>query len=245
MDCKTARQMLDFARPRRPELESADLDALESHLADCPECGPFVQAERQMDNRISRAMQSVPIPEDLHDRLLTKLNTDRKSQEWKRRRWLALPAAAAAILLATWLGLHWFAKPQHFYIEELADLDYGKVINPRAEMVEDHFRGEGIFAIAPANANYALLSDCYVTSLGGKRVAKLVFTDGKNSARVYILPTKDFDVAEAVRNQPMDGSGWKAEILYDPSGKYAYLVIYLGEGKPLQVFPPAIHQPGT
>src|SRR5262245_5806711 len=179
MDCKTARQMLDFARPRRPELESVDLEALESHLADCPECGPLAQAERQIDNRISHAMQCVPIPEGLHDRLLTKLETERKSRNWKRRRWLALPAAAAVLLLATWLGLNWFAKPDRISVEGLADHDYGKVINPRAEMVEDYFRGEGIFTIAPADANYALLSDCYVTSLEGKRVAKLVFTDGK------------------------------------------------------------------
>jgi hypothetical protein len=235
--------MLDFARPQRPELESDDLEALDSHLADCPECGPLAQTERQIDNRISRVMQAVPIPESLHERLLTKLETDRKSRNWKRRRWLAIPAAAAALLLATWLGLNWFAKPQRISVEELADLEYGKVINPRTEMVQDYFRGEGIFAIAPANANYSLLSDCYVTSLQGKKVAKLVFTDGKNSARVYILPTKDFDVAEAERNQPMDGSGWKAEIHYDPSGKFAYLVIYLGEGEPLKVFPPAKHQP--
>src|SRR5262245_38080428 len=239
MDCKTARQMLDFARPRRPELESVDLEALESHLADCPECGPLAQAERQIDNRISRAMQAVPIPEGLQSRLMTKLETERRSRGWKRRRWLAVPAAAAVLLLATWLGLNWFAKPSHISIEALADVDYGKLINPRPEMIEDYFRAKGIFTIAPANANYAFFSECYVESLEGKKVAKLVFTDGKSSARVYILPIKGFDIAEAERNQPMDGSGWKAEIRYDPSGKYAYFVIYLGEGEPLKVFPPA------
>ncbi|HEV2947117.1 MAG TPA: hypothetical protein VGX70_07060 [Gemmataceae bacterium] len=243
MDCKTARLMLDFARPRRPELESADLEALESHLADCPECGPLAQTERQIDSRLSRAMLTLPIPEGLRDRLLTKLEAERRSRNWKRRRWLALPAAAAALLLATWLGLNWFAKPERISVERLVDVDYGKIINPRPEMVEDYFRSEGIFTIAPVNANYALLSDCYVTSLEGRRVAKLVFTDGKNSARVYILPTKHFDVAEAARNQPMDGSGWKAEIRFDPSGKYGYLVIYLGEGEPLKVFPPTSRQP--
>jgi hypothetical protein len=114
-------------------------------------------------------------------------------------------------------------------------------------MVEDYFRAEGIFTIAPTNAstNYALLSDYYVTYLDGKRVPKLVFSDGKNSARVYILPTKDFDVAEAARNQPMVGSGWTAAIHFDPSGKFGYLVIYLGEGEPLKIFPEIAHQPGA
>jgi hypothetical protein len=243
MDCKTARQMLDFARPRRPELESAELEVLEAHLADCPECGPVAQAERQMDNRLSQAMRSVAIPEDLRGRLLNKLDTQRKIQNWKRRRWLAIPAAAATLLLATWVGWKWLQKPDHIFVEQVADEVYGKVNNAQPERVDNWFRANGIPTVAPANANYALLSDYYVHSFEGRRVPKLVFTDGKNSAHIYILPTKEFDVAEAARNQSMDGSVWKAEIRFDPSGKYGYLVIYLGE--PLKVFPPTDRQPGT
>jgi len=243
MECRTARQLLDFARPRRPELEGLELEELEAHLADCPECGPLAQAERQMDSRLAQAMRSVSIPENLHTRLLTKLETERKVQTRKRRRWIAVPAAAAALLLITWLGWKWLAKPDHFSVEEVANYELGKTFNPRAEVVEDFFLSEGIRTIAPADANYAFLSDYYVAPFEGKRVPKLVFTDGKSTVRVYILPVREFDVTEAVRNQPMVGSGWKAEIRFDASGNYGYLVIYLGEGEHLKIFPEKTGQP--
>jgi hypothetical protein len=43
----------------------------------------------------------------------------------------------------------------------------------------------------------------------------------------------------------MIGSGWTTEVRYDPSGKYGYLVIYLGEGEPLKIFPGRQQQPET
>lgn len=246
MDCKTARQMLDFARPRRPELDSADLEALEVHLADCPECGPLAQVERQLDSRLSQAMRAVTVPDNLRSRLVTKLETERKVRNWKRQRWLAVPAAAAALLLATWLGWKWLQKPLFLNVAEIADVELEKTFNPGPAVLESYYRARDIVTVAPANANYALLSDYYVHSFEGRRVPKLVFTDGKTSAHILILPTKEFDVAEAARNQPMDGSGWKAEIRFDASGNYGYLVIYLGEGEPLKVFPKQEErQPGT
>ena len=62
MDCKTARQFLEFTRPPVPELEPGDADALETHLADCPDCGPLARAERGFDYRLGQAMRSVPLP---------------------------------------------------------------------------------------------------------------------------------------------------------------------------------------
>ena len=91
MDCRTARQLLDFARPRRPELEAVELEELEAHLADCPDCGPLAQVERQMDNRLGQAMRAVAVPENLQGRLLARLESDRARQarQWRRR--LAIP----------------------------------------------------------------------------------------------------------------------------------------------------------
>lgn len=238
MDCKTARQMMDFARPRRPELDGADLEALEAHLADCPDCGPLAQVERQMDSRLSQAMRAVPIPENLRARLLTKLEMERKIRNWKRtKRWLAVPAAAAALFLSTWLGWKWLQKPEHIQIEEIAETDYGKTINPRAEQVEDYFRAEKIYTVAPADANYDLLHHYAVANFQGKQVPFLLFTDGRSDVHVYILRSKEWDLTEAAQRAPMVGSNWKAEIRFDSSGDYGYLVIYLGEGEPLKVFP--------
>jgi hypothetical protein len=218
-------------------LEGLELEELEAHLADCPECGPLAQAERQMDSRLAQAMRAVSIPEELHTRLLSKLETERKVQTRKRRRWIAVPAAAAALLLITWLGWTWLQKPIYVNVVEVADSVQEINFNPSPSVLERHYRTQGIFTVAPTDANYQMFHNAYVGTLEGKRVPVLYFTDGKSKAYVYILRIKDFDVAEAFRNQQGDGSGWKAEIRFDASGDYGYLVIYLGEGEHLKVFP--------
>src|SRR5437879_1522409 len=140
VDCKTARQFLDFARPRLPELEAAELEELEAHLAECPDCGPLAQVERQMDSRLAQAMRAVSIPEGLRGRVLTRLQSDRRLQVRKMRRWLAVSAAAAALLLAFWVGWKLLEKPLRIDVEQLAYADLDKTFNPRPDSVEDYFR---------------------------------------------------------------------------------------------------------
>ena len=41
MDCRTARMLLDFARPRCPELPQGETDALEAHLSGCADLDHF------------------------------------------------------------------------------------------------------------------------------------------------------------------------------------------------------------
>ena len=66
---------------------------------------------------------------------------------------LPIPAAAAAVvLLATWIGWKLLERPLQIDVEQLADSDLGKTFNPRPEVVEDFFRAEGIQTMAPADA---------------------------------------------------------------------------------------------
>ena len=83
MDCKTARQWLEFHRPRGGELTAEDVAALEGHLAVCADCDAAVRAERAADAALARAMQAVPIPAGLQDRLLARL--DAEGQETERQ----------------------------------------------------------------------------------------------------------------------------------------------------------------
>jgi putative zinc finger protein len=236
VDCKTARQFLDFARPRRPELDAAELEELEAHLAECPDCGPLAQAERQMDSRLAQAMQTVPVPADLRGRVLNRLQSERTVQAQKRRRWIVGPAAAAVLLIAVGLGWKLLQKPSSIDVEYAADSLYSQIFNPQPQVLEDYFRAEGIRIVAPPDANYSLLRDYGIASFQGKQVARLLFTDGKSNTYVYILPARDFDVAAAMRTPVRMGSGWRADIRQDASGKYGYLVISIGD-EPLPVFP--------
>jgi hypothetical protein len=217
-------------------LEAAELEELEAHLAECPDCGPLAQVERQMDSRLAQAMKAVPVPADLRGRVLGRLQSERDIQVRKRRRWIGVPAAAAILLIALGLGWKLFQKPSTIDVEGTSDGLFGLSLNPRPQVLEDFFQAEGIRTVAPADANYSLLRDLGVASFQGKQVPKLLFTDGKSNTYVYILPAREFDVAAAMRNPVISGSGWKAEMRQDPSGNYGYLVIYIGE-EPLKVFP--------
>src|SRR5438067_12236471 len=98
MDCKTARLLLDFARPRAPEVEPDDADALDRHLADCPACAALAGDERRLDDALGRAMRQVAVPDRLRQQVLNRLEADRA--EWYRR-WYGhgLRAVLAASLL--------------------------------------------------------------------------------------------------------------------------------------------------
>src|SRR5690242_15755148 len=102
MDCRTARLLLDYARPAPAELPGGDAAALEGHLTACPECEALARAERQADDRLGRAVRDVPVPDGLRDRLLARLGAERRRWYPRRLTWGGgtLAGAAAALLLA-------------------------------------------------------------------------------------------------------------------------------------------------
>jgi hypothetical protein len=243
MDCRTARQLLDFARPIHPELERGELRELEGHLADCPECGPAARAERRLDEHLGQAMRAVPVPKGLRDRISARLARERWGWKGRGRKIAASLGAAAAIFLA--IGLCWLLWPRGpLHVPEgLGNDAWLQIANPRPEAIEAAFESRGIKTVAPADINYGLLRYYGVENLNGKTVPILFFTDGKNDARVYILSVKIFDVEEAFANQQGVGSGWSAEVRYDPTKQYGYLIIYTGER--LKLFPPKSVGPET
>src|SRR5262245_43464518 len=106
MDCRTARMLMSFARPCVSREESADVGDLETHLADCPECGGAARNEARLDDHIGQALRDVPVPDGLHSRLLAALEP--AVLAWYRRRpmkWAGGLGLAAAIALVVWLGL--------------------------------------------------------------------------------------------------------------------------------------------
>jgi hypothetical protein len=231
MDCRTARLLLDYARPRTAELEAAEVDALQCHLVDCGECAALAQAERMADHRLGQAMRAVVVPEGLRTRLLTRVETEYRTA--KRRTWLrraGVAALAASLLMGLWLGIEWKNQPVSVDTDRLAYQVFEDTSNPLPDTVQAWFKSKGTDTIAPPDFNYGLLKYYGVADLQGKRVPLLLFVQGKEQARVYILSDKQFDFKDALANPPGPGSGCKVELrpsLKDPH--LAYLVVYTGE----------------
>src|SRR5262245_7563408 len=101
MDCKTARLLLEFARPGHLELDPEESLALETHLRDCSDCGPIAQVERSLDEQLGHAMREVSIPADLRPRLLAHVAGARRSYY---RRLAGRLSLAAAVLVAVVAG---------------------------------------------------------------------------------------------------------------------------------------------
>ena len=56
MDCRTARILLDFARPSAMELPASDATDLEGHLNGCSECDTLARTDRLLDSRLSQPL---------------------------------------------------------------------------------------------------------------------------------------------------------------------------------------------
>lgn len=227
MDCKTARLLLLFARPRPTELEASEADALRHHLADCPDCSPLARAERQADERLAQAVQAVPVPEGLRDRLVTRLQAERRG--WYRRRVASSLAMAAAVLVAVTLGVSLLAGPRETIdAERLCDNAVAMRGAP-PEYVERWFADRGVSVQVPREFNYALLTSCGLEQLQNtRRVPRLLFQRGTAEVWVYILSSKQFNL-EASMGQQFASGGYTVEVLKHPENPdVAYLVLYTG-----------------
>jgi hypothetical protein len=231
MDCRTARLLLDFARPRLPELPADDADALEAHLASCPECESLARAERETDARLGAAMRAVPIPEELRQRILAGLEV--QHGQWQRL-WVGRTvrglAAAAAILAIVWLGLLWYSRgPREFDPAALQEDIFARYTSPDREKVQQWFQDyRRVKTSAPAGFNYACLKYYDLTECQGRQVPYLYFTRGDAEARVYVLDRDQFKLDDFKDGEILDSGGYHVQIVHDDPD-HAFVVVYKGD----------------
>jgi hypothetical protein len=227
MDCKTARLLLYFARPRADELAAAELEGLDAHLVDCPTCGELASAERRVDHALGRAMRQVEVPDQLRARVLARLAADRA--DWYRR-WAGhaarAVAAAAAVLLVAWGG--WQLRAQHRpqINVEAALIDYGNQRLNNREEAEAYFQRLGVRVSLPDALNYALLTHCGLRELPGHpgvAVPSLEFTQGANKADVFVVSGREFDV-QNLQFDPAQRQGYSHKLRIERHGRDALLV---------------------
>jgi hypothetical protein len=234
MDCKTARLLLDLARPHSAELHASEAGALEGHLAGCPECDSLARTERQLDDHVGRALRNVPVPEGLRGRLLKRLAARRRS--WYARRVGpsgAGLAAAAAVLFAIWFYWPHAGKPQP-NLERIGYETAVKIQTRDPEQVAAWFQARYNLVLAIPRElkqrpiNYNLLTEYDLADCQGKQAPMLLLTYGGEQARIYILTSKEFDL-KGMNEQSFE-SGVSAEVHSDPDDpNTAYAVIYTGK----------------
>ena len=73
MNCHTAREMLELARPGDPDAQTVNEAA--RHVMSCPACDAAVRHREALDIRIGELCRNVSIPARLKDRLLAALDS--------------------------------------------------------------------------------------------------------------------------------------------------------------------------
>jgi hypothetical protein len=247
MDCRTARLLLDYSRPRSKELEAGEVEALETHLAGCSECDALARAERRADEHLGRAVRDVPLPDGLRERIVARLG---REQGARRRRVLArtarLAAAAAVLGFAAWLGYTFYPKRlPEFPVAEARD-DKFLMMGANRDRVQEWLDGQGNGLVAPPQFNYALLSYYVMEERQGQRVPLLVFVNGQHNAFVYVISGKQFDLEALFRDKPVGSGGQSVELLRGDADHphVAYAVIYTGESLRPFLIDSALHLPG-
>jgi hypothetical protein len=234
MDCKTARLLLEFARPRTGEMEPAALAALERHLADCPDCDSLARAEQGVDRAFARAMQAVEVPAGLHNRLLARLVRERGDVYL---RWFGragrVTAAAAAVLVAAWAVQAWRQSHLPAVNVEAAwkEAQNRMVAPPSGDVLAAHFRRLGYDGGFPQNLNYSLLTYYGMGEFQGRPVPQLIFItpNGGKHAEVRLLSPKQFNLTNLpADSQSPPGYPCKIEVWADSAG-CAEVVDYMGE----------------
>jgi hypothetical protein len=240
MDCKTARLMLEFARPQHAELDPLDLRALEVHVAACPECTLQAKQERALDEQFGRAMCKVDVPDQLRTRLLRRLAKENAAAaKWRWKRYAAAATAVAALLLLAiggWAMWHQATLPpldMNAIKDRTVQNEYG--VNPAA--IQKEYRERGITMTPPASLNYSFLAFHGMGSLQGQQVPCLTFIRDDSDANihanamVYVVSDRDFNLSKVPETYQWAEQGYKykVELKRESGSPDLYVIVYTGE----------------
>jgi hypothetical protein len=233
MDCKTARLLLDFARPEARELEAEEAAELDRHLDHCPDCHSQAQNERQLDDRLGKAMRQVEVPAGLREQLLARLESSRG--DWHRQRFAhvaRLSVAAAVLLLLCWSGWYWvrenFIAPIN--TQQVADAASNDATEDPRARTERALKDLGFPTPLSSYLDYSLLvcppALAELPGYPGRKAPMLVFARNGRVARAYLVAQKAIP-----ENMPAvtGGSSFKAVLLPSEGEPYRFLVIHDGD----------------
>jgi len=139
MDCRTALEILEVARPGSGDLADPELAEAAAHIESHAECQQEFLRRQQLDRKIGAAMRDVPVPQNLKTRLLAELAARSASTEvvesvtvaapsaepttdLRRRNWVRLVVGTAACIAVGVIGWQFLpGDPVQFDIVGLPD----------------------------------------------------------------------------------------------------------------------------
>ena len=232
MNCNLARMLLAFPKA---DLATEDRSALESHVAGCPVCACAAAGEAALRRAFAAAMQSVPVPPDLHAKLLREGFALRGARH--RRMIYGWSALAAAVLLAIGVGfggyLHTRPEIDPDDVARRAEQDWEGRSGPVREWLIEQDLPESL----PVEFDFRhYVAHCW-GELAGRKVPMLIFSGQFTSAfGVAETHTAYVYIADATTFKNLDGlsdaqaSLTRVTVKRDPKRPdLAYVIVHTGE----------------
>ena len=234
MDCNTARMLITFFGRQGTELAPEDSADLSSHLAACSKCAAVVQFERAFDDRVGKAMLSVPVPENLKSKLMDGIAAQRGA--WYRQNFYALVGLAATVLVGIGGIVAW-------QIQKAPELTIGGIVaeedargRDRAKFVDEYLGRHGVAFRPERPFDLNQLEFVGTGDLNGVEVPVLYLVNGPKNARAKVYVVRDTDFKW--KNLPQDGAsqpgglyGHQVALVRDRErSDIGYVVVFTGAG---------------
>jgi hypothetical protein len=221
MDCHLSRLLLAF---RRSELTAEDAVALESHLAVCPACADVARRESLEHSVIAAAVNAVPEPTGLRDRLVSAIATQQSAIRWRKAgRWMG-GAVVAALLATIGLGVYSWSRPSFATDSFAAQLERER--DGSNQVVADWLRAQGLPRTFPYEWDFRYHVIHGSQPFEGTDVPFVLFQNGSESCRVYIVRTGQFRFRE---NALQDYIGSQFTVLTRKQGNVIYVIAFTGD----------------
>jgi hypothetical protein len=245
---------IEACRPGSDDVHASDLNDVASQLRDDPAARVAYERAQKWDAAISAAMEQVPVPEGLKERLLDRLQAVASIEpapgatvdlssgvavyqngssrpRWSRRRWFGAAASiAAGLLMATSVGLLW-QPGAGGSVEMLADSWRRELVPTWQKMNRaplDFAIPDGITASAEGWQRVGNLKS-------GRGVAYRLVRDNAVRATLFVVKMSGAALPETPPLAPQSTTGGKS-VGYWRRGMLVYVLVVEGDDRSYRTF---------
>ena len=260
MDKKQVMEGLDACRVGSNDLRLPEMGDLADRVQNDPRVRNLYDRVQHLDAGISAAIESVPIPAGLQQRLLERLGAAGAAPSddrivvraaWSRRQWFsAASAAAASVLLAA--GLAWFFRPAELGVYEIVEL-----AEQRYENISDNWRTVKDFVEFPLPDALTDKPSQWqgVQKIGGRKAVVYDLSRGKRIRAALLVVSQTLAALPSRPPDPPQSTTGGRTIGAWNSGNFSYVLVVEGDlrlyrsfltssAPPVLAYAPPLPRPG-